>query len=427
MQPEGAITSLPTGTIGDMAFSPDGKTIYVARGGAVSAYNAATGATVGSWAIGAQLGGVDVSADGKYLVATERTAGPNTGTVAEPKSEVSVYRLDLATGVSTKFSTTATGALGAFHDASFLPNGTVLLTQSYTGSGGTPLTTLDFAKSEFTAGQELFQQDGTLTASPDKTHIALMPSNASDAPVIVYEAGKGVTARHENFADGVMGFNSGVQAISPSGDLIAQGVGLTIYDGDLKLVAKLGERFPYLPAISGMTFSPSGDKLYLLSSLARQVIVLDTDDWSVAAGYSVGDAVSTLGNFGDSLLITADGKRLALAGEATVQVVDLTKAVSDGGTSGKDTLVGDGGANYVFGFEGDDSLDGKGGDDFLYGGAGDDTYYVDTLADKVIDTPMRATIGLSPASAAIRFPRTSRPCNSPARRLMRSAMTTRTR
>lgn len=91
VQPEGAITSVPTGAITDQMLSPDGQTLYVARDGTINAYSVSTGTLINSWSIGTELGGIDISPDGSFLVATELQGGSG--------ATFPVYRLDLSTGV----------------------------------------------------------------------------------------------------------------------------------------------------------------------------------------------------------------------------------------------------------------------------------------------------------------------------------------
>ena len=93
-QPEGAVRSLPTGTVSAQAFSADGQALYTIRNGSVSAFDLASGTLKSTWAIGTRLGGVDVSADGRYMVVTE-LGGTTQGNI------FSIYRIDLTTGVST--------------------------------------------------------------------------------------------------------------------------------------------------------------------------------------------------------------------------------------------------------------------------------------------------------------------------------------
>ncbi|WP_170842024.1 calcium-binding protein [Sphingomonas gellani] len=389
-QPEGAIRSIGTGTVTDQMFSPDGTLIYTTRGGTVTAYSVATGAFANSWTIGKTLGGIDVSPDGRYLVATEQQNGPATGSGFNSATDFYVYRLDLTSGVATTYTSHLSGYVASYADVSFLPDGKALLTQNYPGSGWVPLTTLDFDSGIFTASSQIYAQSGTLTASPDRSHILFSPRNISDAPIYVYTAGQGITATHGGYADDIYGFNSGVQAISPTGNLIAEGVGLAIYDSNLRLVTKLGERYPFASGTTGLAFSPDGSKLYLLDRAAREVFVLNTTNWDVLGGYPVGAALgdgysSYAASYGNALQVSADGSHLSVIGAVSVQVIDLGKAVSDAGTIGDDVVIGDSADNVLYGFEGNDTLDGKAGTDTLHGGSGDDSYYVDNPGDTVVE------------------------------------------
>ncbi len=56
------------------------------------------------------------------------------------------------------------------------------------------------------------------------------------------------------------------------------------------------------------------------------------------------------------------------------------------GLPGNDQLVGGAGNDILNGADGDDQLDGGGGNDVLIGGEGDDTFYVDSIADKIIES-----------------------------------------
>jgi len=392
-QASGAIRALPTGTVADQAISPDGRTLYTSRNGTITAFDLVSGTQTGSWSIGTRLGGIDVSADGRYLIATEQEAGPRvpTGTYTQT-TDYYVYRLDLSTGEKTTYTNRAANGESYYFDASFLPDGTALLTQNYAGSGWMPLTTLDFATSAFAKSTQRYAQDGTLTATSDKTHIAFLPANISDAPVFVYTAGRGVTASHQNYADGVSGFNRGIQAISASGDLIVQGTGLNVYDGQLKFLTSLATRYSVLTDAAGLAFSPSGDRLYLLDPDARTVFALDTKTFDVLAGYPVGapvigdgSSIIPISGYGNNLTISADGKTLSVLGAVSVQLLDLTKVVSDAGTVRNDTLTGDGSANVLYGFDGNDVLDGGGGPDRLYGGPGNDVYHVDHVGDQIYE------------------------------------------
>ena len=69
-----AFQTIATGDLKDVVLGNDGKIAYVSNAeGFVSAFNVATGDFIARWKVGATLGGMDLSQDGRYLVATERT------------------------------------------------------------------------------------------------------------------------------------------------------------------------------------------------------------------------------------------------------------------------------------------------------------------------------------------------------------------
>lgn len=394
VQPDGAITSLPTGTITDQVFSPDGHTLYTARNGTITAYDITTGSVTGSWTIGTNLGGIDISADGHSLVAVELTAGATGGTWPNITTHYSLYQLDLVSGVAKTFDLPVTAAYPeGYGDVSFLPDGKVLLAG---GGQWQPLTTLDLSTGATTTTSQTFEGP-TLTSSADDSHVLVSPLGISDAPLFIYTAGSGITASHQNYADNIQGYNAGVQAISPDGSLSVEGVSLAVYDSSLHLVTKLSDRFPF--GAAGLAFSPDGSKLYVLDPMSNEVFVLSTSNWDVIGGYAVGASVTGQStsyfngtapatHYGNALLVSADGTHLAVDTAVSVQVIDLSKAISDSATSaGNDVLVGDSAQNILYGFEGNDTLDGKGGVDTMYGGPGDDIYYVDNGSDNVIEKP----------------------------------------
>ncbi|MFL4967590.1 MAG: calcium-binding protein [Xanthobacteraceae bacterium] len=61
------------------------------------------------------------------------------------------------------------------------------------------------------------------------------------------------------------------------------------------------------------------------------------------------------------------------------------------GGAGNDVLMGEGGRDGLVGGTGNDVLDGGAGADRMVGGAGNDAYYVDDLADAVVENPNEGT------------------------------------
>ncbi|HYD36673.1 MAG TPA: hypothetical protein VEA60_03610, partial [Allosphingosinicella sp.] len=69
----------------DVVMSPDGSKLYVsAEDGNVRVYDVATRALIATWDVGVRLGGIDVSADGSFLMVVEKQivayepSGPQT-------------------------------------------------------------------------------------------------------------------------------------------------------------------------------------------------------------------------------------------------------------------------------------------------------------------------------------------------------------
>ena len=388
-QPVGTIRMLATGTFKDAVFSPDGTTLYASHGGTITAYNVASGAVIGNWTLGTTLGGIDISTDGHTLVATEQQVGPTTGN----STDIYVYKLDTTNGTVTTFTGHGGGGFAQYWDASMLSNGQALLTQHYWGSGWLPLTTLDLTTGTFTTSSQSYSQDGVLVGSADRSHILFGPENISDAPMFIYTTGSGVTASHQGYADNVQGYNYGVQAISPDGNLVAQGVGLNIYDGSLHYLTSLTKLYPQLGYnVTGMAFSPKGDTLYLLDSSSKFVTELETTNWNVIGQFSVEtDIGPSGGSYGNVLQVSKDGHYLSVIATAGIEMIDLTKVVPQGGTNGNDTITGTTYNDVLSGFGGDDSINGGAGIDTMYGGTGNDIYVVDNISDQIIEYDQQGT------------------------------------
>lgn len=318
----------------EVALSRDGGTIYVAGpDGTVSAFSAATGAVLSTWAVGKSLGGMDVSADGRYLVVTEQEpVSSRLDQNGNRSFTFTVHRLDLGTGQVRDYDYTAdpsggfTSATGAFYDAAVLANGQVLLSQRYNGSGWINLKTLDLDTGVYAPTTQSVRQDSVLSLTADRTRVLVGEANISNAQIDLYQLQANGTLALVG-TNGSSGFNDGVQAISPDGRLSVNFIynaGLLLFDGTLKFVENLTNRFPdfRMERVGGLAFDATGEHLFVLDQDAKEVIKISTSTWQRVGAFTLDPAFAadTSGRFGNDLLVAADGKLVAV-GASGVQLL----------------------------------------------------------------------------------------------------------
>lgn len=253
-----------TGNLGtappdDVAISADGSLIYAAgtgtdpsspvlvNDGDLRIYNAATGALVETIHVGTRLGGIDLSPDGSFLMVTELAPAAGLATV---------YKVGLASGSVQAYSYHDVRVEAAFYDVAVLSDGTALLTLGINGSGSAAMEILDPVSGTFSnSGASVGAggvQNSALSVSPDGTEVLIGYANQSDAPLYMYAPGRGLTAYHGLYADGVMNFNQGIQALDPVSGTVAQFVhnnGLHIYDETLHYQLNVSALYPSAPTV----------------------------------------------------------------------------------------------------------------------------------------------------------------------------------
>lgn len=365
----------------DAVLSPDSRTLYVSdKDGYVSAIDMATGAVKAHIKVGENLGGMDVSLDGRVLVVTERIDINHTGVVTSAK----VYVVDLATsGVGYFTVPVSDGDLG-FTDVAIGSDGKYILTQDFGGSGFTPITTLDPVTGAVTRTNKEYYQSGVISVSADHQKILVAPTGVSDAPLYMITPSQGETASHEMYQDGVSGYSRGIQAISRDGGLVAQFMGqLQVYDGALHHLADLTAQYPMLntEGVVGMAFSADSKHMFVVDAGSDRVLQFSTSTWQVEQMFALGFDLTAQGGSGyaNDVMISGDGTQLVVFQRESVVVLNLLAMTPDSAPhliSGDDrdnVLIGASGNDTIFGWGGDDTLNGGDGDDVIYGGQGRDT------------------------------------------------------
>ncbi|WP_375285989.1 M10 family metallopeptidase C-terminal domain-containing protein [Sphingomonas sp.] len=372
-------------TIGDALFSAKGTMVFIAEAGSVVAYDSETGTRVRTYAVGAQLGAMDVSANGRFVVVAEEQLTNGTA---------SFYRLDLRTGDVLDISIPG---IARCSDVAFSSDGSML------ASSNGKLFRFDPSDMSHERILDLGQTaDIILSASADHRNILVDAYTSNDLPLFVYTAGRGITATHHEYYDPYAGASlrfpeRTVSAISQDGRLIVQGYGLEIFDGKLNSLVSLSDRYPWLASgdpvfqrngPSGLVFDASGDRLFVLHQ--QTLVTFDTRTWTVISGYQLDEKVVypqqgwndgvQRNDWGNTLQLSPDGKTLKIYGAEQIVLVEVASLPAVDWTIGDDRISGDG---NLYGYEGNDVLTATGPRAAtLYGGLGDDTYHL-TRASQV--------------------------------------------
>ena len=364
--------SLTSASPADTVLSPDGSRLYVTgNDGNLTVYDTTSGTLLATWDVGADLGAMDISQDGSFLIVIDELV-----TILNGSSTAKIYKVNTINGSVTTYSFVTQNGY-PFFDVAVLSNGKALLTQD-AYSGFLPLWTLDPSNGSITGSAENYSERGTLTRSNDGTTVIFTPANNSSSPIYMYKVGNGIVDSHINIIS--QGYSVGVDAFSKDGGIIAEfvyGFGIAIYDQGLNFQKKISFLdYPEIEnSISGMTFDDNGENLYVLSGATNKIVQFSTDNWEIVHIYDVGGDVvnAPTGAYGNRLLLGPDDTFIVTTIDG-VRVVTQNSIVTDFiGSNQTDVIVGDGNGNTIIGNSGSDRLYGAGGNDTLDGGLGDDS------------------------------------------------------
>jgi Ca2+-binding RTX toxin-like protein len=360
----------------EVRLSPDGSRLYSAgTDGILRVYSVKTGALIDSWQVGTKLGGMDISADGSFLMVVERQPLSTTGDQWSRQTLVTIYKVDTATGQSTSFPFQATGYDHTFFDVAILSNGKVLISQDFSGSGWVRLKLLDPATGQYAIGPDS-NQSSVFSLSATRERVLIGEPNSSGGPLAMYQAGSGIVARAS-----ASGYNWGIQAFN--GTLAANYIynqGINIYNSALQLQTTLVSTPDWdwrSGRVGDLLFDPTGQFLYVLDNVANAIVQLRTADWTVVdsipvnatVGYWAGQVGSS---FGNRLMLDPQGRYFSVVTQSGLVLVANPDAPAMNGTGAADTMEGTPFADVINGGDGPDSIDGGGGDDILNGNGGDD-------------------------------------------------------
>jgi len=401
----------------DVIFNADHSRMYVARhDGFVTIYDTLSGQVIQNIRAGRDLGGMDISPDGSFLLVTENQALSDNGSTAV----FAVHKLDLATGTVTNFRYSFGSIHGPFYDVAMFADGTAIVTTTLRGSGTSTTYSLNTRTGVFTALESGSAQAPIVTATADRQHILLSPGFNVSGPLQVYDLVDGGTIQR------VAQRNTGssgesLHAYTFDGSIIAyleRQVGVIIYGKDLApitTITGLGE-------VQGMVFDDLAENLYVATG--GRILKFSTSSWAQVASFPYPADVPqemfwAFFRYGASLALGPDSQYLTLVGSDHLYRIENPTAISPirgtalgeaiggndaanvvNGLDGDDTLSGLGGNDRLRGGAGNDLLDGGTGRDVLYGGDGDDIYAVDDSGDQVVEL---ANAGVDEVRASVSF------------------------
>jgi Ca2+-binding RTX toxin-like protein len=360
----------------DVVISADGGTVYVAnKDGYVTAINAATGETTAHIKVGVDLGGIDVSKDGRFLVAAERQVANATGEQLDFKGTAQVHIVDLKTGTVSDYGTPVTGYNRGFSDAAFTAGGLVVMVQD---GGYLPATTFNPFTGAFTQSQKLYVDGATMVTSHDGFYTLIAQGGSSTGPMAM------LNALGEQVADAPpypSGGNISTVAVSNNGQLTGQvGIhGLQIFDAALKYQFNLSELHPEIGSVYGLDFSTDGQHLFVVDGGKGRIFEFSTKTWVLETVLDVGMElpIPNRTSYGNGVTLSDDGSHMVVFGSGSVVSINMLglKPITEFvGTDGADLLVGGAGNDTLKGLDGNDILVGGKGADTLTGGAGADVF-----------------------------------------------------
>ena len=147
--PDSASTTVVNVFPSDVIYNADRTRAYIARDdGNISVYDTFTGAVIAIWDVGTKLGGMDISADGSFLLVVDKVKVSGNGA----DDTFAIRKIDTATGAEVGQFTKVFGTFdGPFYDVALFADGTAIVTTTLRGSGATTTYRLDSATGVFPA------------------------------------------------------------------------------------------------------------------------------------------------------------------------------------------------------------------------------------------------------------------------------------
>ena len=344
-------TFIPAPSRFDMVYDSARDVLYITDGGSVLRYHLGTNTFMAPFALGGNLGGIDISPDGNSLVIADRRR-------LDPV--VWVYVIDLQTEQVRQVTFARAFGEGGTYTVAYANDGSVLSTSIFEGSGWIPLRKFNPTTGTWSQLASV-RHNSMVTASGNLGIIGLAEADSSDGPFGRYRIADGNLLRKSGYAEGTSWFNyeigvnrDGTQFAIPTYN------GTYICDANLIKFHIVGQYAGPQPI--GVVYHPVENTVYFAWAGSTEVRAFDTTSFAQTAAYDFEYTFTNSGNFAFTqgrLKTSRDGALLFATVEGGVRYLrlyDSLRADSQAVSTNEDSpvpitlagSVGNGGAlSYV--------------------------------------------------------------------------------
>jgi hypothetical protein len=320
----GGATLIPVTDRREHVFDARRNRLYISTArGVIERYDLATETLLDPLQVGANLYGIDISSDGRWLVAQD---GSSTGTNGQ-YLKIDLDLLDAGAAPSaylTRITYTNSSLESGGWDIARTVRGTFAADGQFAGSGWVPVRDLD-PVTNGAPNMPTFnsvRQNTGIGRSPDGRYLLYTESNISSGPVTLFDTQTNQIVKAIQTGTFLSGESS---AVNRDGTLVGVHLsGTRIYNRSLQTVTTL------TTIDGGTAFDPVSDLFYGVNSATDQLLVYNPTDWSVANSVSLGENVPVSAAMGNGVMTVAlDGGQIFLSTPTGVRVVTLaTRALA---------------------------------------------------------------------------------------------------
>jgi DNA-binding beta-propeller fold protein YncE len=264
----------------DIAYDTIRQILYISGGDSVRRYDMANKKFASPISLGGQTMGMDISPDGKFLAVANSSRGA---------TQNFIDIINLRTLTAQRVSFDLDFMEGGTYTAAFDGLGNILVSSTFEGSGWVPLRKYNYLSKQ-TSVLGSVRQSSMLTASTDRTMIAVAESNSSDGPWGVYRAGD--EQYSSKYSTGWFNFEIGISY--NGGQVAVPTYGGTFIKDNKKTFPAVGTYAGVTPI--GVAYASVGSMVYFAMADSDYIAVYNINTMTEANRYKVPGHFDWTGN-----------------------------------------------------------------------------------------------------------------------------------